>query len=319
MENKFTKSYIKVDRAHNETNRRDITECLREYAGTKSDIEAFVFASTSGKRQSVTWAELYHRSCTTAKSMIALGIKRKEIVALNLRTCPEWLYGTFGAMLAGAIPVSISFAYSDGRDVVAMMKKLQHCSALVMDPGHGNMQWEIFRKLIDEYAADGTVKSTNLPYLRHMFGVGFDSLTVKRFQDIIEGRHEDIVLPDVNPDDIATMIQTSGSTGVAKLVVHTHKSMLTLVGTDLKIIDNNYVIYNDRPFNWIGGFPISVLTGQRRVTVSGFGEVPQNNISFVLDVIQKEECSMVLALPPLMAELIRHQVRSSVLINSFYS
>ncbi|XP_045165830.2 putative acyl-CoA synthetase YngI [Mercenaria mercenaria] len=309
MEGTYVKSHVRIENCLKEIRTKNIKECLQRYAKTKSKIEALVFVSTDGERQSITWSNLYERSCATAGSMIRLGVKRNEIVAINLRTCPEWLYATFGAMIAGAIPVSVSFTYTDGSDLVAIMERMKCCSLLIMDPGFDNVNWNIAQGLLDEYNDNGDIKSAKLPYLRYLVGVGFENCSdpVKHFQDLLNGTDSDADFPDLESEDVATMLQTSGSTGVPKLVVHTHASLISVAGSELILIDPNYKVFNDRPFNWIGGFPFSVLTGQSRVTISGFCEAPTNRVSFMKDVIEKERCSLILALPPLMVELIRIQ------------
>ncbi|XP_045163769.2 medium-chain acyl-CoA ligase ACSF2, mitochondrial-like [Mercenaria mercenaria] len=72
-------------------------------------------------------------------------------------------------------------------------------------------------------------------------------------------------------------------------------------------MDAKYKLFNDRPFAWLGGYPLSIFTGQTRVTVSGFSEPPEDKISFMIETIKRERCSSVFALPPLMHELIKRQ------------
>ncbi|XP_045176113.1 acetyl-coenzyme A synthetase-like [Mercenaria mercenaria] len=163
----FTKSYIKTDRPPFELKHRTIPEVLEHYSETKGDGEAIIFVSTDRSRDVVTWSELYQKSCKVAKSLINLGIRKQEIVAVKLRCCPEWLFATYGAMMAGAIPVSITFTYTDGSDLIAMMEKLKKCSLLVLDPGLESINWNILRTLLDEYKVDSKVRSKKMPYFRH--------------------------------------------------------------------------------------------------------------------------------------------------------
>ncbi|XP_053402596.1 uncharacterized protein LOC123550681 [Mercenaria mercenaria] len=215
-----------------------------------------------------------------------------------------------GAMMAGAIPVSITFTYTDGNDLIAMMEKLEKCSLLVLDPGLESSNWNILRRLLDEYKADGKIRSKIMPYLRHLLGVAFerepDAQNVKDFRDLLDEYHPDIELPYIDPNEIYGLFQTSGSTGVPKLVAHVYLSTMKLSHA-FGMIENKSIIFNDRPFNWGGGYPFSVLTGQTRVTLSEFCDPPKDRISFMIEVIEKERCSMVFALPPLMHELIKRK------------
>ncbi|XP_045163725.2 uncharacterized protein LOC123528048 [Mercenaria mercenaria] len=310
MDGLYKESHVRIDTSHGVSKRTNLIDCLQEYATTKPDTEAFVFASTTASRESVTWLHLYQRACATGRSLIQLGIKRNETIAINLRTCPEWLYAAFGAMIAGAVPVGISFTYKDGAsDLIATMEKLQNCSILIMDPGLDNVNWNIIADHLDHYDKEGSVRSKKMPYLRYMLGHAFANCqaSVKQFQDLFESANPDIVVPKIDAEDAAMMLQTPGSTGIPKFVVHTHKSLVAMGTSNSQYIDNCYSLFNDRPFTWVGGFLLSVLTGQTRVTVSGFCASPKNVVSFMVDVIQNERCSLVLALPPLMAELMKRQ------------
>ncbi|XP_045179882.2 3-[(3aS,4S,7aS)-7a-methyl-1,5-dioxo-octahydro-1H-inden-4-yl]propanoyl:CoA ligase-like [Mercenaria mercenaria] len=312
MEGMFTKSYVKIDRPPFELKHKTIPEALKYYAEAKGDGESIIFVSTDGSRDVVTWSELYQKSCKVAKSLINLGIRKQEIIAINLRCCPEWLYATFGAMMAGAIPVSITFTYTDGNDLIAMMEKLEKCSLLVLDPGSESFNWNILRRLLDEYEADGKVRSKKMPYLRHLLGVAFDkepdASNVKDFRDLLEEDHPDIELPDIDPNEFSGLFQTSGSTGVPKLVADVHLSIMKFAESQaFEMIKDKYILFNDRPFNWGGGYPFSVLTGQTRVTLFEFYDPPKDMISFMIEVIERERCSMIFALPPLMHELIQRQ------------
>lgn len=319
MDGVFTNSYIKIESYSKTREYQTILECLRHHASTKPEEEAFVFASTEGNRQNVTWSELYSKSQIVAKSYLYYGLKKQEIVAVNVQSCPEWLYATFGAVMAHAIPVSIAFTYTDGSDLVALMKRLQKCSFIVMDAGLDNINWNIIRKLLDECNTNGEVKSQKMPFLRYMFGFAFSeeiySTHVKRFMDLLGEEHPEIILPEIMSDDILCLFQTSGSTGVPKLVAYTHDMVLEVADEEImESLDPKYIFFNDRPFRWSGGFPYSVVTGQKRVTTSGYCKPPEDRVTFMVEVIEKERCSVVFVLPPLMHELIKRQVNYLIVI-----
>ena len=108
----------------------------------------------------------------------------------------------------------------------------------------------------------------------------------------------DITLPCLKSDDIAMMFQTSGSTGVPKVVAYTHWTFVNVVGgllNDFKgFLDPKGSVFNDRPFTWAGGFPFTILSGTTRVTRSGFCEPPEDLVCFLIDVIKRERCTDLL-------------------------
>ena len=93
---------------------RTVTDCLKFQADTKANHAAVVFISSDGtSRYVVLFEQLYEKSVETAKRFLRLGDKMSDYVAISVRTSPEWLYAFFGTMLAGAIPVTLTFTYKD--------------------------------------------------------------------------------------------------------------------------------------------------------------------------------------------------------------
>ena len=289
-----------------------IPECLCHHNTHQPSREAIVFVSPDGPRTAVTFGELYENAETLAKSYIALGIKKGEVVAVCLRSCPEWLYVTCGAIMAGAIPIGLSFTYADGSDVVAMMEKLQTCSAIVMDPAVDKENWNIFAKLISNVDEDGHVTSSLMPYLRYVICRSkpkeFNrALTV---EDLMTWNHSDINLPSLESEDIVCLFQTSGSTGFPKACAHTHRSIISSISNNIGwYVDHKTVIYSDRPFAWIGGFPLNIVSGETRVTRSGFSNPPDDMVSFLFDVVRSEKVTVSGGLGPLFESLLNRKVR----------
>lgn len=173
----YTESYIKSEGklkgVIKDDGLRTIPDCIRYYAETLKDKEAMVFADYNGGRTAVTWQEVYEKSKNTAKSLIKLGVKPGELVAINIRPCPEWLYLAFGSMFAGAAPVCISFTYKDENDLRTLMNKMVNCTMLVLDPGVDDEIWSIVEHMVDSVSPDGTATCLNIPSLRSSYRLNF--------------------------------------------------------------------------------------------------------------------------------------------------
>ena len=260
----------------------------------------------------MTYKELWDNAQRLAKSFLSLGVRQSECIAISMRSCPEWIYATFGAILAGARPISLSLTYTDGSDIVAMMEKLETCAAFVLDPGVDGANWHIFNKVIDDYDRAGKVTSKQMPYLRYL--ICHDRSQTDRgalnLNEMMSWDNSSIALPILHADDIALLLQTSGSTGIPKAVSHTHRSLIAgSTYFNERMSGRDEILYNDRPFTWIGGFPVSVITGETRVLWSGFCDTPKDAVGFMIDVIKREHCNSMLILPPRLSELIHRQVR----------
>ena len=291
-----------------------ISDYLNFHNENHPDREVFVFAHTDGSRTAVTCGVLHEKAMLLAKAFLTLGVKKDETVAISLKSCPEWLYATFGAILAGARPISLSFTYSDGSDVIAVMKKLENCSAIVLDQLDDSDTWKIFQKLVNHYDKKGHVESELMPYLRYFVcrqsQVQPDSILT--LEDMMKWKTHNSasILPILKPEDIAFLVQTSGSTGVPKAVAHTHHSFVACFAPFAELFSDSQTIrmYNDRPFTWAGGFPRNVITGEARVTSYGYSDPPKDLVAFILDVVKREKCNFLIAPPPVLHSLIEQQV-----------
>lgn len=238
-------------------------------------------------------------------------------MAVNIRTCPEWLYIAFGTMLAGAKLACLTYAYKDGSDLLAALKKLETCTVLAMDPGADGHSWDVVKSFIERFNKDGTVSSKEIPTLKYIYGHDFDDdiTGVRKFSDLLveieQEEDEEIELPEVEETDVAVVFQTSGTTGNPKLVTHTHKS---LVNVRRMMYTEQYssrnILFNDRPFSSFVGFPHSVICGQSRVALSEVDELEEDPLTRLIDIITEEGCNLIFGLPPFIADLVLRTVRA---------
>ena len=68
---------------------------------------------------------------------------------------------------------------------------------------------------------------------------------------------ENTSLPEIDPEDAAVILQTSGSTGFPKPVKYTHYRMIKCglhiaFTLDWNPGNGEFISFNDRPFYWVG-------------------------------------------------------------------
>lgn len=151
-----------------------------------------------------------------AASLIELGVRKGDRVAIAMRNLPEWSIAFFGATMAGAIAVPVNafgtgaelgfaIADADARVVVADGERLER---LAIEPAA---------------LADRTVIGTRLDDRK-----GRNDLPpgVVPFAPLIDHPMEAPIV-DIDPDDPATIFYTSGTSARPKGVLGTHRNICT--------------------------------------------------------------------------------------------
>ncbi|KAL3862568.1 hypothetical protein ACJMK2_008527 [Sinanodonta woodiana] len=285
---------------------KTILDSLQHWVEEAPDAEAFIFLSTDFKKQSITWKELKKRSWDFGKRLIKFGVRNGDIIALGIPNRPEWLYSAFGSVIAGAIPISITFSFADGSDVLAILTKLTKCSTFILDPSPDGRTWNILKNFLDSFSPDGSVKSTKIPSLQRLLLLSQPESNDKvlLLDDFLKNDVSTIDLPIIEPENIAFLIQTSGTTGVPKAVAHTHCSLMSAGLRRAPFITHNDKHYSDRSFGWTGGFPYNILvTGETRLTRSNMSD-KVDAAEFILEVFRREKFSILSALPHVFYSLL---------------
>ena len=186
------------------------SESVRLYSGKA----ALQYKDNSGKYKGMTYGELDLLSNRLASSLRQLGVARGDRLAIISYHGPEWVIADLAVLKLGAIVVPIYHTFTPS----AM-------SYILADAGCRLVFVEnaLMLSSVDAVRED-------LPGLEHavMFE---DEGECKRetclyISDYLEGGdgtdEPRIELPDVSPDDIATIVYTSGTTGEPKGVILSH-------------------------------------------------------------------------------------------------
>ncbi|KAK3582825.1 hypothetical protein CHS0354_035773 [Potamilus streckersoni] len=298
-----SKSYVFTARTQ-QTFCKTIPELLRVHNEKIPDSEAFVFFTSEMERTSMTWKELYVGSKNFARSLLGLGVKPKDTVAISGPNCPSWLFAVFGSMMVGAIPADVTFGYSDGSDVIALLQKMDNVSTFILHPGFHDQKWTIFKAFLTEFDSQGNIKCDQVPSLKHL--VFMEKPEKETYMLLVEDLAKiyfstDNPLPNVDSNNVAFLFQTSGSTGLSKLVAHSHRSLSYFLSNVYG--EGITERYNDQSFGFISGFPFEVVTGIKRVTGWSTKE-DYDPFEVMIKAVQKERCSVIYMLPPTVQRLL---------------
>lgn len=162
-------------------------------------------------RRSLTFAELDRESDLIAQALIARAVEPGDRVSLFAQNRWEWIVAYHGALKAGAVvnPLNVMLT---GEEV-----------AFVLEDAGSSVLMASAERLATVGGHLDNVASLRLR-------VCFDEATSDRvvpFSELIEGEHEpDFVPYAVDPDSLACIAYTSGTTGHPKGAMQSHRSLV---------------------------------------------------------------------------------------------
>ncbi|XP_060075118.1 long-chain-fatty-acid--CoA ligase FadD15-like [Ylistrum balloti] len=272
---------------------QSIIDVLKMKTNEAPENEICVERSVDGGRRSLSNAELLNRSTDIAKYLISKGIKPGDSVAIIGPNSIEWIIGEFAVLMAGAVSVQIHKTSELFAETLKLLKSTNR-NAVLIDPESDE---EYISDMETYCSSEQSMKDKMVVLLLRKSSTS----SLASLDDITLTGDEEISLPRIQPESIALVFTTSGSTGFPKMVEYTHfsfvnASYLSFIGT---AGNRTYgICYNDRPFSWFGGSPLfSILNGNTRVFMNTSVGMETENILTIWDIIMAEQCTNAMLLP----------------------
>ncbi|HYZ93977.1 MAG TPA: AMP-binding protein [Actinomycetota bacterium] len=165
--------------------------------------------------QDITWADYWEQIQLVAHGLLSLGIQPGDRVAVHSENRPEWLFADGGALAAGAVSVGLY-----PTNPAAEVRHILH------DSGARVLVAEDQEQVDKALAVRADVKSLEwIIYLEPRGVRSIDDATILSWTAFLDrGRAHreahpdalDALAADVVPDDISTLVYTSGTTGPPK-------------------------------------------------------------------------------------------------------
>ncbi|MCE3046427.1 class I adenylate-forming enzyme family protein [Legionella sp. 16cNR16C] len=251
------------------------------------------------EQQQVTYSELHLLSNRLASSFMAEKIKKRDCIAFLLPNCLEIVLTYYACFTMGAIALPVNINFND-----AMINQvLAFCKARVLITNA-----EFYQRLIKNKEA--------LEGIEHCFLIqdASDYPETKDFKDLIL-KSPSIQFPQLLEDDPALIYYTSGTTGLPKAVLHTHRGLMQGTNNQIEQIqinvnDSTLVMF---PLCYLIGLGSQILpfhqVGATIVLLSAFD--PQKALKSIIE----NRITKVYGFPKLYLELLSQADRDCVANN----
>ncbi len=207
----------------------NLHQMLKEAVEHSPDTQAYRWFDTKLAVHGVTWREFYTQVERVSKSLVALGLKKSDKVCIQSNTCYHWVLSDLGIVSMGAVTVGIYQSnlakeceyiinHSDALVVFveneeqlaklyAVKNQLTHVRKVVLFHGESSDDWVMsYEQFL-------------------LLGDSLDDQTLKMAQDAVVS------------DDIASLVYTSGTTGIPKGAMLSHGNIIFVTQSVLKSVD----------------------------------------------------------------------------------
>jgi fatty-acyl-CoA synthase len=208
-----------------------IGQVLRETVRKHSTSDALVFPQL-GRRW--TWAEFEQDVGATAKSLLAMGVRKGEHVAVWATNVPEWVLLQFATASIGAVLVNINPAYRPF-ELEYVLNQSDSVAFFLVDRFKTSDYFQMLAEVCPEIsqAEQGRVSSVKYPSLRYIVAMKggapqgiLDWQTFLALGQSIRDDQLDAACAAVRPEEPINIQYTSGTTGFPKAAMLSHRNLL---------------------------------------------------------------------------------------------
>jgi acyl-CoA synthetase (AMP-forming)/AMP-acid ligase II len=248
----------------------------------------------------LTFDQLDTLSDRLARGMVARGIGKGDRVGIAMRNCPAWILSYMAAVKAGAIATLLN-GWWQPEELEYALQLTEPKLVLADAPRAQRIAATCATCQVETIAIEQACEQAFAGWL------GSD----------------EIALPDVQPDDDATILFTSGSTGLARGALSTHRAVTTGVyayATALMTLRGILESEGRPPANPLKTLvvvPLFHVTGEVPVMLNSFvicrGMVMMHkwDAGDALRLIAKEKITYFVGVPTMSLELMNHPDRGN--------
>jgi len=252
-----------------------------------------LISGSSGRVYSYAETHLICRK--TAAGLSKLGLKKGDVVMILLQNCPEFVFSFMGASMIGAVSTTANPFYTSSE----IFKQLKVANAKLVVT-HS----QFVDKLRDneeglEIGVDLTVVTVDEPPEKCL-----------AFSAVSDANEEEAPEVEIEPDDPVALPFSSGTTGLPKGVVLTHRSLSTSVGQQVDGDNPNLHLRAEDVSLCV--LPLFHIFSLNSVLMAGLRAgcavliMAKFEIGTLLELIQKHRVSVAMVVPPLVLALAKN-------------
>lgn len=174
----------------------------------------------------ITWRQYGQRVRQVGMALVALGLMPKDRVAIIGDNCPEWLYADLGNLSVNGVTVGV-YTTSSPEEVKYHLSHSEARFFFVEDEEQLDKSLEVRDQLLPQLEKVIVMDMKGLKHFHDPMVMSFDELlqTGKEFDEKNPALFEQR-LEKTKPEDIATFVYTSGTTGPPKAVMLSHSNVI---------------------------------------------------------------------------------------------
>ncbi|MEJ8810802.1 acetate--CoA ligase [Variovorax ureilyticus] len=213
--------------------------------GSKTAIR---WIGKDGSRRDLDYAQLTAETARFANALRSLGVEAGERVFVLLGRVPELHVAVLGALKACCVVTPLFSAF--GPEPIATRAGAADVRVVVTTP-------ELYRRKLRGLR-------DRLPGLRHVILVGdapCEGQGLQRWSELVEGASPVFAIPPTDPQSMALLHFTSGTTGRPKGAVHVHEAIVAHVvtGRDALDLHDDDVFWCTADPGWVTGTSYGIL------------------------------------------------------------
>ncbi len=244
-----------------------VGQMLDDMATRYPEREAIVF-----RDERIPYHEFHGQAERLARGLFALGLRKDEMIALWLPNRPTWLFCQYACAKLGAPVVALNPRYRVHE--LSYILGQSDSTTLILTDHLAHMDFfEVLHAMLPELgqAEPGNLRSAKFPLLRRVIVDAQDPYPgCLRLQDVLEAGDDSrleaalrAARAEVRPDDVFTILYTSGTTAFPKGAMISHRNCLPHgwnCGAQLRVTADDRVLLSLPLSGTWGGLNIPLTT-----------------------------------------------------------